>query len=83
MMIHVVTDNCIKYMDCVLPECPAEAIFPDTDTMSDPRWLELNRKFANLLPNIVATGVPPPDVDARNGVPNKLAGHFSPKPGDG
>jgi len=80
-MLVIHPDECIDCGVCV-PECPAEAIFPDTDAAGDTRWLELNRKYAELWPNIVAKGEPPPDADAWNGVPNKFDGHFSPKPGE-
>ncbi|MBX9647997.1 MAG: DUF3470 domain-containing protein [Xanthobacteraceae bacterium] len=67
---------------CV-PECPAEAIFPDTDPAAEPRWLELNLKYAAQWPNLASKGVPPADADLWNGVPNKLAEFFSPKPNEG
>jgi ferredoxin len=81
-MLVIHPDECIDCGVCV-PECPAEAIFPDTDIEGAQHWLELNHKFANLWPNIVAKSEPPSDSDAWDGVPNKLAEHFSPKPGDG
>jgi ferredoxin len=72
-----------EWIDCgvCVPECPAEAIFADSDIPPDPDWLGLNRKYAALWPNIVAKGMPPPDADAWNGVPGKFSGHFSPNPG--
>jgi ferredoxin len=79
-MLVIYPDECIDCGVCV-PECPAEAIFPDSDIPPDSRWLGLNRKYAELWPNIVAKGEPPPDADAWNGVPDKFTGHFSPKPG--
>ena len=81
-MLVIHPDECIDCGVCV-PECPAEAIFPDTDIEGARHWLELNHKFANLWPNIVAKGESPSDADAWNGIPNKLAEHCSPKPGDG
>ncbi len=81
-MLVIHPDECIDCGVCV-PECPAEAIFPDSDTMGHPRWLELNRKYANLWPNIVAKNKSPLDADAWNGVLNKFAEHFNPKPGEG
>jgi ferredoxin len=80
-MLVIHPDECIDCGVCV-PECPAEAIFPDTDIAGASHWLELNHKFANLWPNIVAKGEQPADADAWNGVPNKLSEHFSPRPGD-
>ena len=81
-MLVIHPDECIDCGVCI-PECPAEAIFPDTDTAVGPHWLELNRKFAESWPNVTAKGEPPPDADAWNGLPDKFAEHFSPQPGDG
>ncbi|MGA7810663.1 ferredoxin FdxA [Bradyrhizobium sp.] len=81
-MLVISPDECIDCGVCV-PECPAQAIVPDTDLGEASHWLELNRKFASLWPNIVAKGQPPHDADVWSGVPNKLAEHFSPNPGDG
>lgn len=75
-MLVIHPDECIDCGVCV-PECPAEAIFPDSDLSAEPRWLELNRKYAGLWPNIVAKGEPPSDADAWNGVPGKFDEHFS------
>src|SRR5215471_13421446 len=80
-MLVIHPDECIDCGVCV-PECPAEAIFPDSVSAAEPRWLDLNHKYAALWPNIVAKGAPPLDADAWNGVPNKFAEHFSPKPGE-
>ena len=81
-MLVIYPDKCIDCGVCV-PECPAEAIFPDSDPAAEPRWLELNRKYAELWPNIVVKGEPPPDADAWKGITNnKFAEHFSPKPGE-
>lgn len=81
-MLVIHPDECIDCGVCV-PECPAEAIFPDTDSEAGSHWLELNRKFAGLWPNIVAKGEPASDADAWNGVPSKFAEHFNPEPGEG
>ena len=80
-MLVIHPDECIDCGVCV-PECPADAIFPDTDIAGTSHWLELNHKFANLWPNIVAKGEPLPDADAWNGLPNKLTEQFNPKSGD-
>jgi ferredoxin len=78
-MLVIHPDECIDCGVCV-PECPAEAIFPDSDIPPSSHWLDLNHKYSGLWPNIVKRGDPPPDADAWNGVPNKFAEHFSPKP---
>ncbi|MCW9035153.1 MAG: ferredoxin family protein [Rhodospirillales bacterium] len=52
-------DECIDCGVCE-PECPAEAIVPDTDDGLD-QWLEINKKYAEIWPNIVQIGEPPED----------------------
>ncbi|MBU6456073.1 MAG: ferredoxin family protein [Bradyrhizobium sp.] len=81
-MLVIHPDECIDCGVCV-PECPAEAIFPDSDPAAEPRWIEFNRSYAELWPNVVAKGAPPADADFWNGIPNKLGEHFSAKPGEG
>ncbi|QFI77058.1 ferredoxin family protein [Bradyrhizobium betae] len=81
-MLVIHPDECIDCGVCV-PECPAEAIFPDGDIPPDSHWLGLNRKYAGLWPNIVAKGTPPPDADVWNGVTNKFSEHFSSNPEEG
>lgn len=78
-MLVIHPDECIDCGVCE-PECPAEAIFPDTDTESEP-WLELNRKYADLWPNIIEKRPPASDADAWDGIKDKFKNHFSPKPG--
>ena len=79
-MLVIHPDECIDCGVCV-PECPAEAIFPDTDQMAEGPWLDLNRKFAEQWPNVMAKGEPPADADGWNGVLGKFARYFSEKPG--
>jgi ferredoxin len=80
-MLVIHPEECI---DCGVrvPECPAEAIFPDTDPMAEQVWLELNRKMAEQRPNVMAKGQPPADADRWNGVANKLAEHFNENAGE-
>jgi ferredoxin len=75
-MLVIHPEECIDCGVCV-PECPAEAIFSDSEPSAETRWLELNRKYAGLWPNIVGKGEPPSDADAWNGIPNKFDEHFS------
>lgn len=85
-MLVINPDECIDCGVCV-PECPAEAIFPDVDLAPEIaiRWEEINREYSQKWPNI--TEVRPDDVptDAKewDGVPNKFEEHFSPEPGTG
>ena len=34
------------------PECPVDAIVPDTEPESE-KWLELNKNYSEIWPNIV------------------------------
>ncbi len=79
-MLVIHPDECIDCGVCV-PECPAEAIFPDTDPSATPAWLAPNHEFASVWPNITRKKAPPEDADDWNGVPGKFDAHFSSKPG--
>ncbi|MBZ9798674.1 MULTISPECIES: ferredoxin FdxA [unclassified Mesorhizobium] len=81
-MLVIHPDECIDCGVCV-PECPAEAIFPDTDPSAAPAWLALNHQYASSWPNVTRKKIPPGDADAWNGVPGKFDAHFSGKPGEG
>ena len=48
----IAPDECIDCGVCE-PECPAEAILPDTEPEAE-KWLELNREYSNVWPNIKA-----------------------------
>ena len=74
-------DECI---DCTLcePECPAEAILPDTETGQE-KWLELNAKFAEEWPNITQSREAPADADDHKGEEGKFDKYFSSDPGQG
>lgn len=80
-MLVIHPEECIDCGVCV-PECPAEAIFPDTDKAATDDWLALNYKFAKIWPNITQKREPPEDADKMNGVEGKLP-LFSEEPGLG
>ena len=80
-MLVIHPDECIDCGVCE-PECPIEAIVPDSDSKAD-SLLELNRTMSEQWPNITRKKAPPPDADQWKDVPNKLADHFSDKPGEG
>ena len=80
-MLVIHPDECIDCGVCE-PECPAEAIVPDTESGLD-QWLELNTKFASAWPNITIKRDPPPDAKEFDGVTGKLEKFFSEKPGEG
>jgi ferredoxin len=81
-MLVIHPDECIDCGVCV-PECPAEAILPDTDPFATPAWLALNHRYASSWPNITRRKAPPADADAWNGFPGKFDAHFSGEPGEG
>ncbi len=71
-MLVINPDECIDCGVCV-PECPADAIVGDSEPAATRQWLELNRRYAGLWPNIVGRKEPLPGADAENGRPGKLA----------
>jgi len=80
-MLVIHPDECIDCGVCE-PECPPEAILPDTDTESE-KWLELNREYSLTWPNITRKGPAPDDADDYRDVPDKYNKYFSDKPGSG
>ena len=79
-MLVISPDECIDCGVCE-PECPAEAILPDTEPNLD-KWLEINEKYAATWPNITRKGDAPADAADWDGKPDKLA-LLSPNPGKG
>jgi len=74
-MVVINPEQCIDCGVCE-PECPAEAIIPDTSSGSE-RWVELNQKYANLWPNITVQKKPYPAADEWIQVKNKFEKYFS------
>lgn len=65
-------DECIDCGVCV-PECPIDAISPDTDKSVDAVfWTELNARLALQWPKIIKSKDPLPDATEWNGRPGKL-----------
>ena len=79
-MLVISPNECIDCGVCE-PECPAEAILPDTEDGLE-AMLELNTKYAEIWPNITVKGEPPSDADDWQGKEGKMD-HFSDKPGAG
>ena len=79
-MLVIHPDECIDCGVCE-PECPAEAILPDTDPAAT-EWVEFNRKYSELWPNITQIGEVPADADKWKGVEGKFQ-YFSEAPGEG
>lgn len=81
-MLVINPSECIDCGVCE-PECPAEAILPDTESGLE-KWLELNNTFSAQWPNVTRKlDQTPPDADAMKGVENKYEQFFSPEPGKG
>ena len=74
-MLVIHPDECIDCGVCE-PECPAEAIKPDTEPGLE-KWATLNREYAAKWPNITTRDTPPADAKEWDGVPGKPS-HFSP-----
>ena len=64
-------DECIDCGVCE-PECPAEAIFPDSEPKAA-AWIETNRKYSSEWPNITRKLDPLPGAEAAKGQPGKAA----------
>ncbi|MBV8682797.1 MAG: ferredoxin family protein [Caulobacteraceae bacterium] len=77
-MLVIHPEECIDCGVCE-PECPADAIVPDSDSLATPEWLKLNAQYARVWPNITVKGTPPADAGDWDGVEGKLA-DFSPEP---
>ena len=81
-MLVINPDECIDCGVCE-PECPVEAIKPDTEPGLE-KWLEINRKFSEgAWPNITAKKPAPDDADAFKDVKGKFEKYFSSTPGSG
>lgn len=80
-MLVIHPDECIDCGVCE-PECPAEAIKPDTDPGLE-KWLIINTEYAEVWPNIIAMGVPPEDGKKFDGEDGKFEKYFSKNPGKG
>ncbi len=81
-MLVIAPDECIDCGVCE-PECPVEAIVPDTEDNSDGKWLDVNTRYAKVWPNITVKGEPPADADAFASEKDKFTKYFSEKPGAG
>lgn len=68
-MLVINPDECIDCGVCE-PECPAEAILPDTIPAAA-EWVAINAAAARHWPNITTKGEPPADADQWKGVKDK------------
>jgi ferredoxin len=75
-------DECIDCGVCE-PECPVDAIKPDTEDDPDGKWLRINSEYAKVWPNITVKGEAPADAEDFERETGKLEKYFSEKPGRG
>ena len=80
-MLVIHPDECIDCGVCE-PECPPEAIKPDTESGLE-KWLSVNAEYAKVWPNIAQKGEAPVDAKEWDGVEGKFKKFFDPKPGSG
>ena len=81
VMLVIKPNECIDCGVCE-PECPAEAILPDTES-GQKKWLELNANFSANWPNITRKKDSPADADEFKGVEGKYDKYFTPEGGEG
>ena len=81
-MLVINPDECIDCGVCE-PECPIDAIVSDVsyEEKDKDKWLEVNKKYSGLWPNIVKKKDPPIDAEKFKKIKNKFDKHFSDKPG--
>jgi ferredoxin len=80
-MLVIHPDECIDCGVCE-PECPADAIKPDTEPGLE-KWLEVNTEYAKSWPNITQKKDSPADAKEFEGVEGKFEKYFSKEPGTG
>lgn len=80
-MLVIHPDECIDCGVCE-PECPAEAISPDTEPGMD-TWVEFNRKWSIAWPNITTRRDAMDEAEKYDGEAGKLEKYFSEAPGEG
>ncbi len=80
-MLVINPNECIDCGVCE-PECPAEAILPDTESGQE-KWLELNANFSAQWPNVTRKREAPADADEHKGESGKFDLYFSENPGQG
>lgn len=73
-MLVINPDECIDCGVCE-PECPEEAITSD-DLDKDGRWIELNKKYSNIWPNIIKEKEPNPEYQKYSSEDNKFDKYF-------
>jgi len=75
-------DECIDCGVCE-PECPVDAIKPDTEDDPDGKWLNINATYAKVWPNITHKKDAPADAAEFEREEGKFEKYFSDKAGGG
>ncbi|HYE43853.1 MAG TPA: ferredoxin FdxA [Caulobacteraceae bacterium] len=75
-------DECIDCGVCE-PECPVDAIKPDTEDEPDGKWLNVNATWSRVWPNITHKKDAPADAEQYERETGKYEKYFSEKPGSG
>ena len=69
-MSLTITEDCVNCGVCE-PECPINAIVSDTESGNE-KWLELNKKYSEIWPNITERKDPPKDSKEHENEENKF-----------
>ena len=80
-MLVIHPDECIDCGVCE-PECPPEAILPDTEPGADD-WVTLNQEMAEIWPNITQKIDALPEADTKRDETGKFETYFTKAPGAG
>ncbi|MDA1132460.1 MAG: ferredoxin family protein [Proteobacteria bacterium] len=80
-MLVIHPEECIDCGVCE-PECPVDAIVPDTTGDDVEKWIELNRKYAETWPNITRLKPALAEAEEFKDQKDKMR-FFSEKPGGG
>ncbi|MBX2833616.1 MAG: ferredoxin family protein [Micavibrio sp.] len=80
-MLVINPDECIDCGVCE-PECPIEAILPDTDDNAE-KWIDINQKYSEMWPVITQAKPAMAEAEEMKAVQNKFEEHFSEEPGEG
>jgi ferredoxin len=76
-MLVIDPEACIDCGVCV-PECPAEAIFPESSQLIE--WVDINRKYAKEWPVITKRKDALPEAKEFDGMKDKFKKFFDPRP---
>ena len=80
-MLVINPDECIDCGVCE-PECPIEAIVPDSDPQAE-AYFELNREYSEIWPNITRSKEALPEAEEYKNKKDKYPADFSPESGEG